>query len=85
MLVAYGKIPPFIVTLRTMKIFRSVTQYMTQQFNPVVPAGFKNLASFKVNGQVVLPIVYWIAATLIMNILFKKTAFGKKNGCHRLE
>lgn len=55
MLVAYGKIPPFIVTLGTMKIFRSVTQYMTQRFNRVVPAGFKNLVSFKVNGQVAVP------------------------------
>ena len=33
-LVAYGKLPPFIATLGTMKIFRSVTQQLTKNFNP---------------------------------------------------
>ena len=33
-LIAYGKLPPFIATLGTMKIFRSVTQQMTETFNP---------------------------------------------------
>ena len=45
-LIAYGKLPPFIATLGTMKIFRSVTQQMTKTFNPEVPVGFKQIASF---------------------------------------
>ena len=57
-LIAYGKLPPFIATLGTMKIFRSVTQQMTKTFNPEVPAGFKQIASFKIGGQVILPILY---------------------------
>ncbi len=77
-LVAYGKIPPFIVTLGTMKIFRSVTQYLTQQFNPVVPAGFKKIASLKIGGQVILPIIYWAIIVVVMDLLFRRTAFGKK-------
>ena len=40
-LIAYGKLPPFIATLGTMKIFRSVTQQLTKTFNPTVPQGFK--------------------------------------------
>lgn len=77
-LVAYGKIPPFIVTLGTMKIFRSVTQQFTKQFSPEVPDGFKQIAGFRIGGQVILPIIYWIAITVVMYLLFKKTAFGKE-------
>lgn len=77
-LVAYGKIPPFIVTLGTMKIFRSVTQQFTKQFNPEVPAAFKQIAVLRVGGQVMLPILYWIVITVLMIVLFKKTAFGKE-------
>lgn len=77
-LTSYGKIPPFIVTLGTMKIYRSVTQQLTEHFNPEVPKGFKQLASLKIGGQVILPIVYWIAVLVVLHLLFKKTAFGKK-------
>lgn len=78
LLVTLGKIPPFIATLGTMKIFRSVTQQVTQHFNPTVPKGFKNIASVKIGGQVVLPIIYWVVIAAVMYLLFKKTAFGKK-------
>jgi len=77
-LISYGRIPPFIVTLGTMKIFRSVTQQVTKQFNPKVPDGFKLIASFKIGGQVILPIVYWLALVLIMFLIFKKTVFGRQ-------
>ena len=77
-LVAYGKLPPFIATLGTMKIFRSVTQQLTKQFNPSVPAGFKLIASAKIGGQVMLPIIYWVAIVVVMHIIFKKTAFGRQ-------
>lgn len=77
-LIAYGKLPPFIATLGTMKIFRSVTQELTKQFNPSVPDGFKQIASFKISGQVVLPILYWLAIVIIMAIIFKKTSFGRQ-------
>lgn len=76
-LVAYGKIPPFIVTLGTMLIYRSVTQQLTKTFSPVVPAGFKQLASFKIGGQIILPILYWAIAAAILILIFRKTAFGK--------
>ena len=78
LLISYGKIPPFIVTLGTMKIFRSVTQQLTKHFNPKIPAGFKQIASFRLGDQVILPIIYWIIATVILSIVFKKTAFGKQ-------
>ena len=77
-LVTKTKIPAFIATLGTMKIFRSVTQELTKTFNPEVPAAFKQLASFKIGGQVVLPIFYWIIVVIVMYIIFKKTAFGRQ-------
>lgn len=76
-LIAYGKLPPFIATLGTMKIFRSVTQQLTKTFNPEVPDGFKQIVSVKIAGQVILPILYWLAIVAIMHIIFKKTAFGR--------
>lgn len=76
-LIAYGKLPPFIATLGTMKIFRSVTQQLTKTFNPKVPAGFKLIASTKIAGQVILPIIYWVAIVILMHIIFKKTVLGR--------
>lgn len=77
-LVAYGKLPPFIATLGTMKIFRSVTQQVTKTFNPEVPAGFKQISSFRIGGQVILPIIYWVIIAVIMYLIFKKTAYGRQ-------
>lgn len=77
-LVSFGRIPPFIVTLGTMKIFRSVTQQLTRHFNPTVPTGFKQIVSFRIGNQVVLPIFYWIALLIITHILFRRTVFGKR-------
>ena len=76
-LIAYGKLPPFIATLGTMKIFRSVTQQLTKTFNPSVPAGFKLIASAKIGGQVILPIIYWVVIVVVMHIIFKKTVLGR--------
>ncbi len=77
-LIAYGKLPPFIATLGTQKIFRSVTQQLTKTFNPTVPQGFKAIASTRIAGQVILPVIYWIAVIIIMHIIFKKTALGRQ-------
>ena len=76
-LIAYGKLPPFIATLGTMKIFRSVTQQLTKTFNPTVPAGFKLIASARIGGQVILPIIYWVLVVLLMHVIFKKTMMGR--------
>ena len=77
-MIAKLKLPPFIATLGTMKIFRSVTQQLTKQFNPEVPDSFKLLTSAKIGGQVILPIIYWVAVVVLMHIIFKKTAFGRQ-------
>ena len=77
LLISYGKIPPFIVTLGTMKIFRSVTQQLTKNFNPTVPDQFKQIASLKIGGQVILPIICWVAIAAVLYIVYRNTVFGK--------
>lgn len=77
-LIAYGKLPPFIATLGTMKVFRSVTQQLTKHFNPIIPNDFKLIASAKIGGEVVLPIIYWVIIVVIMHIIFTRTAFGRQ-------
>lgn len=77
LLISRGNLPPFIATLGTMKIYRSVTQQMTKTFSAEVPAGFKAIASAKIAGQVIMPIIYWIVVVIVMHIIFKKTAFGR--------
>lgn len=76
-LVANGHIAPFIVTLGTQKIFRSVTQQFMQSVNPAVPAPFLRIANTKIGGIMLLPIFYWIILAFILGIVSKKTVFGR--------
>lgn len=78
LLVTKGKLPPFIATLGTMKIFRSVTQHFMQGYTPVVPKEFLNIASFKIGGQLLMPIIYWILLAVAFYIISTKTTFGRQ-------
>lgn len=75
-LVADGGIPPFIVTLGTMKCFRSVTQYFMQGRNPVFPSDFLAFASLRTGRYMVMPILYWAIAGAIIWLISQKTVFG---------
>ncbi|MDR2657161.1 MAG: ABC transporter permease [Oscillospiraceae bacterium] len=76
-LVTRGKLPPFIATLGTMKICRSVTQHFMQGYTPSVPKPFLQIASLKVGGQLIMPIVYWMVCAVIFYVVSKRTAFGR--------
>ena len=76
-LIAYGKLPPFIATLGTMKIFRSVTQQLMQHANPSVPKGFLNIANMRIGGFAILPILYWLALAALLYLISKRTTFGR--------
>ena len=78
LLITKGKLPPFIATLGTMKIFRSVTQHFMQGYTPVVPKDFLNIASFKIGGQLLMPIIYWIILAGVLYIVSTRTAFGRQ-------
>ena len=76
-LIAHGKLPPFIATLGTMQIFRSVTQHLTQQANPSVPKGFLQIANLKIGSFYIMPILYWLAIAAVLYVVSKRTTFGR--------
>lgn len=78
LLITKGKIPPFIATLGTMKILRSVTQHFMQSVSPMVPVGFLNISNFKIFGKYLLPIVYWVIIAIVFHFVATKTKFGRR-------
>lgn len=76
--VTKGNVPPFIVTLGAMMIFRSVTQHFMQGYNPTVPMEFLQLASFKIGNYMIMPIVYWAIIAYILYYVSKRTTFGRQ-------
>ena len=76
-LIAHGKLPPFIATLGTMQIFRSVTQHLTQHANPSVPTGFLQIANLKIGSFYIMPILYWLAIAAVLYVVSKRTTFGR--------
>lgn len=73
-----GKVPPFITTLATMKIFRSVTQYFMQtQKGITLPDELKMISKAPIGGNMLLPIFYWLILAVILHIVSKRTAFGR--------
>lgn len=77
LLITKGKLPPFIATLGMMKILRSVTQHFMQTNTPKVPTEFLQIASFRIGGLLIMPIIYWIVVAVILYIISKKTTFGR--------
>ena len=76
-LIAHGKLPPFIATLGTMQIFRSVTQHLTQHAKPSVPKGFLQIANLKIGSFYIMPILYWLAIAAVLYVVSKRTTFGR--------
>ena len=76
-LIAHGKLPPFIATLGTMQIFRSVTQHLTQHANPSGPKGFLQIANLKIGSFYIMPILYWLAIAAVLYVVSKRTTFGR--------
>src|SRR3712207_6580920 len=80
LLIAYGKLAPFIVTLATMTIFRGATLVYTNG-NPVTK-GLSDSFLFQFLGQgyivgVPFPVILMFLVFVILAILLHKTAFGK--------
>ena len=75
--VTKGGVPPFIVTLGTMNIVRSVAQYFTQSYSPKIPEDFSVISNTVIGGQRLLPIIYWLVLAVIIYVISKHTAFGR--------
>lgn len=73
-----GLVPPFIVTLGAMMIFRSVTQHFAQGYNTTVPAEFLQISSFKIGNLMIMPIIYWAIIAVILYYVSKRTTFGRQ-------
>ena len=82
-LVAHFGMPPFIATLGMMKICRSVTQQCMQKASPTVPKAFLKIANARIGGEIILPILYWLALAGILHVGSKHTAFGRQERTHQ--
>ncbi|NLY73247.1 MAG: ABC transporter permease [Tissierellia bacterium] len=78
LLITKGRIPPFIATLGTMKVLRSVTQHFMQSVSPMVPVPFLNIANYKIFGKYLLPIIYWAVLAVALHFVATKTTFGRR-------
>lgn len=77
--VAYGNIPPFIVTLGTMTIVRGIA-LIAANGQPVfnVTKEFERLAGGFVFGVIPNLVVYFIIITLILAFILTRTVFGRR-------
>lgn len=86
-IVVFGKIPPFIATLGTYSIFRSLALYLADSGTisaenytrtPVLPANelLEKFGAFEIGG-VSLPAILLVLLTAILGVLLGMTAFGR--------
>lgn len=80
LLISYGKLAPFIVTLATMTIFRGATLVYTNG-NPITK-GLSDTFLFQFLGQgyivgVPFPVIIMFIVFIVLYVLLHKTAFGK--------
>ncbi len=77
LLISYGRMPPFIATLGSMQILRSVTQYFMKTQKTELPDAYKAIARLDIGGQQLMPILYWAILAAAMYIISYKTTFGR--------
>lgn len=73
-----GNVPPFIVTLGAMLIFRSVTQHFMQGYNTTLPSEFLQIASLNIGNYMIMPIIYWAVIAYVLYYMSKRTTFGRQ-------
>ena len=79
LLISYGKLAPFIVTLATMTIFRGATLVYTNG-NPITK-GLSDTFLFQFLGQgyivgIPFPVIIMFIVFIVLYVLLHKTAFG---------
>lgn len=80
-LIAKFKIPPFITTLGSMTIYRSVAQYFLNG-GGITAAGentnsYLAISNTKLFGVIPMPIVIWLVCVLVVLFITKHTAIGR--------
>lgn len=78
LMIIYLRLPPFIVTLGTMYIARSVTLILTSA-HPVsgLPSWVVTIGIGKLGGFLPVAATIWIILAIVMNIVLKRTVFGQ--------
>lgn len=79
-MIAKFKIPPFIVTLGTLSIYRSVSQHFFNGGGIMAKNNqdaFIAIANTKIGGMISVIIIYWIVLAIIISVFSKKTAIGR--------
>lgn len=79
-MIAKLKIPPFIVTLGTLSIYRSVSQHFFNGGGIMAKNNqdaFIAIANTKIGGMISVIIIYWIVLAIIISVFSKKTAIGR--------
>ena len=77
LLITRGDIPPLIATLGTMMLYRGFTLRVMGGVTAALPAGFEQIALYKILGGAYLPVIYWLVLAAALYILLNKTVFGK--------
>ena len=80
-LIAAFRLPAFIATLGLMRVYRSVAQHYFSGGAAIldrdINEGFLSIANTQIGGLVPLPIIYWLGLCMMIDLLTKKTAFGR--------
>lgn len=80
-LISRFNIPPFIVTLGTMSIYRSVSQHFFNGGGIRVEGSAKDafiaISNTKLGGSVSIIIIYWLILSVIIAIFAARTATGR--------
>ncbi len=67
-----------MVTLATMKLYRSVTQHFMQGYNPRVPMVFLPISNYQIGNYRAMPIIYWFLIAGALYFISKRTTFGRQ-------
>lgn len=79
-MIAKFKIPPFIVTLGTLSIYRSVAQHFFNGGGIMAEnnkEAFIAISNTRIDGTISVIIIYWIILAIAMMIFSNKTAIGR--------
>ena len=55
-----------------------MTQQCMQKASPTVPKAFLKISNARIGGEIILPILYWLALAVILHVVSKHTAFGRQ-------
>lgn len=72
-------VPAFIVTLGTMQIYRSVSEYYFDGGGILATgrsaSAFTAIANTKLFGIIPMPMIYWFALCILISVIARRTAF----------